>query len=63
MLTQVNSQIPSLHLLPPLYLPMFPIAVDVENDGAKLVGSWERYYYVGQSINYNMYLCIFSPWS
>ena len=45
MLTQVNSytQIPSLPLLPPLYLLMFPVAVDVEKDGAKLVENWARY--------------------
>lgn len=42
---------------------MFPTAVDVEKDGAKLVENWERYYYVGKSINYNMSLYIFSPWS
>lgn len=38
MLTQVNSEY-FLHLLPPLYLLMFPAAVDVEKDGAKSVES------------------------
>lgn len=48
---------------PPVYLLMFPVAVDVEKDGAKMVGNWESYDSVGKSINYNVYLCIFSPWN
>lgn len=46
--THVNTQTPS----PTVLLVMFSSSVDVEKDGAKMVGSWEIEYFVGQSINY-----------